>query len=193
MRHAFLLDGIEHEVWLSHDGDRWRLHAGEPGDAAAGSAPDRGARAPKHPSRACGSAGPGVPAALELDADGSGHLTIAGRRVPVTLAVDGDTVHVHLAGETWSLTHRHPLLRAAAEAHGGERDEVHAPMPGTVVSVSATAGDTVGRGDTLLVIESMKLETTISAWRDGVVEKIHVAVGQVFDRGACLASLRTES
>lgn len=193
MRHAFLLDGIEHDVWLSRDGGRWRLHAGDPGDDAAASPPGPGAQAPEHPGRARDTAGPGVPAALDLDADGSGHLTIAGRRLPVTLAVDGDTVHVHLAGETWSLTHRHPLLRAAADAHGGERDEVHAPMPGTVVSVSATAGDTVGRGDTLLVIESMKLETTISAWRDGVVEKIHVAVGQVFDRGAPLASLRAES
>ncbi len=78
MRHAFLLDGVEHEVWLSRDDDRWRLHAGEPPDETAGLAPDRKARAPEHPSRACGSAGPGAPAALDLDEDGSGHLTIAG-------------------------------------------------------------------------------------------------------------------
>ena len=42
-------------------------------------------------------------------------------------------------------------------------------------------------------IESMKLQTTIAAWRDGVVEAIHVAAGASFDRGAALATLAPES
>lgn len=180
MRHAFLLDGTEHEVWLSHATGQWRLHAGQiAGDGVAAST-----------TGAAGSGGAlGTPIALDLAADGNGHLIIAGRRVPVTIAVDGDTVHLHLDGNTWSLTHRHPLQRAEAEAGGGAQDAAHAPMPGTVVSVAASAGAQVRRGDSLLVIESMKLETTISAWRDGMVEEVHVTVGQVFDRGATLVSL----
>ncbi|HMN79121.1 MAG TPA: biotin/lipoyl-binding protein [Burkholderiaceae bacterium] len=211
MRHAFLLDGIEHEVWLSHDSGRWRLHAGRAtGDGVPAGTTDADGTATatgvtRIADAATGAAGAtesagtawadgsgdarGTPIALDLAADGSGHLTVAGRSLPVTVAIDGDTVHVHLAGDTWSLTHRHPLQRAEAEAGGGAQDAAHAPMPGTVVSVTVSAGAAVSRGDTLLVIESMKLETTISAWRDGVVDTVHVTIGQVFDRGAPLVSL----
>ena len=53
----------------------------------------------------------------------------------------------------------------------------------------AAAGSSVTKGETLLVIESMKLQTTIAAWRDGLVEAIHVAPGASFERGAALATL----
>ncbi|MBL8382478.1 MAG: acetyl-CoA carboxylase biotin carboxyl carrier protein subunit [Burkholderiales bacterium] len=59
-------------------------------------------------------------------------------------------------------------------------------MPGTVISVNAAPGQSVTRGQGLLVMESMKLETTVSAPRDGVLKAIHVGTGQTFDRDALL-------
>ena len=113
---------------------------------------------------------------------------------PFTIAVaHGDEVFVHLAGETWTLRHRDPLLRAAAHAHTGADDAAHAPMPGTAVSIAVTPGQSVVRGEPLLVMESMKLETTISAWRDGVVHEVRVEVGQVFDRDAVLVTLEAQA
>jgi geranyl-CoA carboxylase alpha subunit len=56
--------------------------------------------------------------------------------------------------------------------------ELRAPFNGKVIAVKAKAGAKVARGDTLLVIESMKLEHSLAAARDGVVKTIHVQPGQ---------------
>ena len=120
-----------------------------------------------------------------LHFDGSLHNIVA--------ATDGDLVHIHLDGETYTVRYTDPVKRHAGSGSGSADDVAEAPMPGTVVSVSAAPGQSVARGDTLLVIESMKLETAIKAWRDGVVAAVHVAAGQTFDRGAPLVALEPEA
>ena len=78
--------------------------------------------------------------------------------------------------------------------HGASADDVAtAPMPGVVVAVHTAPGARVTRGDTLMVIESMKLETAIKAWRDGTVETIHVAEGRTFERSAPLVTFAPEA
>ena len=71
-------------------------------------------------------------------------------------------------------------------------DVVQAPMPGTVIAVKFKAGDPVAKGQTMMLIESMKLETAINAWRDGIIAKVHFGVGQTFDRAASLVSLEPQ-
>ena len=56
--------------------------------------------------------------------------------------------------------------------------ELRAPFNGKVIAVQARPGATVARGDTLLVLESMKLEHALGAARDGVIQAVHVAPGQ---------------
>jgi 3-methylcrotonyl-CoA carboxylase alpha subunit len=63
-------------------------------------------------------------------------------------------------------------------------------MPGSLVAVQIKPGDTVSKGQTLLVMESMKMETTIAAPRDGVVQTVHFDKGQTFDRDALLITLQ---
>ena len=53
-------------------------------------------------------------------------------------------------------------------------------------------GETVTSGQPLVVIESMKMQNEFVAWRDGVVDRIHIAVGETFDRGAGLVGLAPE-
>lgn len=106
---------------------------------------------------------------------------------PVWVVVDGDVVHVHAFGRAWSLTVIDPVERARG---GGPSEEVAtAPMPGAVIAVAVSAGDAVAQGQRLLVIESMKMQNEIVAARDGVVERVHVEVGETFDRGAPLVAL----
>jgi geranyl-CoA carboxylase alpha subunit len=66
----------------------------------------------------------------------------------------------------------------AAGAAAGAANELRAPFNGKVIAVKARAGETVARGDTLLVLESMKLEHVLGAARDGVVKAVHVEAGQ---------------
>ena len=71
-----------------------------------------------------------------------------------------------------------PGKRMAAD---GDPTHVPAPMPGLVVAVTAQVGDRVERGDRLLSIEAMKMETGVFAERDGVVEEVLVGAGTQVD------------
>ena len=64
---------------------------------------------------------------------------------------------------------------------------------GQLVEWRVRPGQAVKRGEVLLVIESMKLETSLGAPRDGLVATVGVAAGATFDRGAVLATLETEN
>lgn len=105
------------------------------------------------------------------------------------VAVDGDTIHVWLDGETVTLRYHDAVRYFGGSGNASASDVILAPMPGTVVAVHVAAGAAVARGDTVMVIESMKLETAIKAPRDGTLATLHVAVGQAFDRSAPLATL----
>lgn len=161
MHHAFKLEDQEFNVELSRAAGGYRLHID-----------DRQ-----------------VPAMLQAQDDGSAILTVDGHSERVVIAVRGDDVFVHLDGIAYQLRYAHPLDRLAAQAHGSAADSVRAPMPGSLVAVHVEVGAAVTKGQTLLVMESMKMETSIVAPRDGVVEAVHFEQGQTFDRDALLVSL----
>ena len=69
-----------------------------------------------------------------------------------------------------------PTPAPAAAPVGGTK--VNSPLPGSVIKVNVTEGQAVKKGDTLLVLESMKMENPILAECDGTVAKIAVAAGQ---------------
>ena len=130
-------------------------------------------------------------ASLRSVGGGRHELTLDGHVDPVWIAATGETVHVHAFGRAWELELIDPVDRAAGEGQGGDH-VIRAPMPGIVVEIQVAAGAQVGKGDPLMTIESMKLETVIAAWRDGVVEEVHRAPGDAFDRGAPLVTLGQE-
>lgn len=77
--------------------------------------------------------------------------------------------------------------RPPAETGGGE--VVSAPLAGTVFKLVARAGQSVAAGDTLLVLEAMKMETEVRAERDARVERVLVSEGEKVDAGAALMTL----
>ncbi len=129
-----------------------------------------------------------IPVRLEGD-----RLTVAGRSEPVTVAVEGDAVYIHLEGRAWRVDFVDAVERYAHSGHHGADDVISAPMPGSVVAVNVAAGETVAAGQVIMVIESMKLETAIKAPRAGSIETIHVAQGSTFNKGAPLVALAAEA
>jgi pyruvate carboxylase len=73
---------------------------------------------------------------------------------------------------------KRPPRRKAVADHP---NEVGAPMPGTIATVNVIAGQAVVRGDVLVTIEAMKMETSVRAERDGVIEEIVARPGQQVD------------
>jgi acetyl/propionyl-CoA carboxylase alpha subunit len=96
---------------------------------------------------------------------------------------------VTAGGDTFLVTI--PEFSADADAALGG-NVVKAPMPGKVLSVLATAGKTVTRGETLAVLEAMKMEHALAAPRDGVVEFVHASAGQQVADGDVLVMLVEE-
>ncbi len=95
--------------------------------------------------------------------------------------------HVQALGvDAWA----RDLSRSAPPVSAAQRSrELRAPFNGKVAAVLAQAGDTVRRGQTLVVLESMKLEHQLAAPADGVLARVAVAVGQQVAPGLLLVEL----
>lgn len=72
-------------------------------------------------------------------------------------------------------------------ASSGSGDPIEAPMPGTILDIKVTKGQKVSKGETLLILEAMKMENEIVSPRDAVVSDIRVSKGQNVDSGTLLA------
>ena len=73
---------------------------------------------------------------------------------------------------------------AAAAPAGGEK--VNAPMPGTILSVNVKVGDTVKKGDVLVILEAMKMENEIMSPVDGTVTFVGVNQGASVESGSAI-------
>jgi biotin carboxyl carrier protein len=78
---------------------------------------------------------------------------------------------------------------APTPAPAGNGTKVEAPMQGLVVSIEVTTGARVKAGDTLLVLEAMKMENPIVSPVDGVVQSITVNKGDTIDGGVVVATI----
>jgi biotin carboxyl carrier protein len=99
--------------------------------------------------------------------------------------VVGTTTWLTIGGQTFKVAEG----ESGANAAGGTDSDLEAPMPGTVLAVECAVGDTVAEGQTLLVVEAMKMEHAIKAPRPGVVSKIAATVGALVSPGAPLVVL----
>ncbi len=77
---------------------------------------------------------------------------------------------------------------APAAPAGGE--QVASPMPGTILAVNVAAGDTVKRGQVLMVLEAMKMENEIMCPRDGRVVSVNTSKGAAVESGTLLCVIQ---
>ncbi len=164
MKHGFKVGDADYDIGLSRTADGYCLHLGS-----------------EH-------------FAFQLrPAEAGGWILASGSEVDhLAIAVDGDQVHIHLDGETYQLRFEHALQRLAELNESSAADVIRSAMPGNLISLDVAVGDHVKQGQTLLMMESMKMETTIVAPRDGVVAELHVAPGQSFDKDALLLTLEAQ-
>ncbi len=114
-------------------------------------------------------------------------VTIAGKTLRANVIRAGHIVSVNLGGRSVEFSVPDPLASSADDAAGG--NAIAAPMPGLVKVVSAGAGESVKRGDGLVVLEAMKMEHTLTAPRDGTLAEVMVAVGDQVSDGTVLVVL----
>lgn len=98
--------------------------------------------------------------------------------------VNGNTYNYDIQEGTFE---KDPTLANKAEASVGEATSLKAPLPGTVIRIEVDEGREVKKGDTILVIEAMKMETEIKAPISGIVSSIVVLQGEQVEAGHVLA------
>ena len=76
-----------------------------------------------------------------------------------------------------------PAPAAAAAPVPAGAETVKAPMPGKILSVAVSAGQAVKKGETLLILEAMKMQNEIAAPHDAVVAEVRVAANQTVSTG----------
>lgn len=103
-------------------------------------------------------------------------IELDGVRMRLAYRVDGQ--QIWLKGENGSLALRDASQRPASTAQSSDSNSLHAPMDGAIVSILASEGDRVSRGQLLMVMDAMKMEHQLKAGCDGVISSIAVSAGQ---------------
>ena len=118
-------------------------------------------------------------------------ITIDGNNYDVTVNLtDHHKANVEVNGISYDVSYESkntvaaPIRKSTApgtpQVHvsASSATSIKAPLPGTIMTINVKVGDQVKRGDTLVVMEAMKMENNIMANKDGQVKAIHVTVGQ---------------
>ena len=115
-------------------------------------------------------------------------LAIDGERVTAYISSDGAKRWVTVNGQTFVLT-KQTGARKSVGGHHHAAGELTAPMPGQIRAVNVKEGDAVTKGQTLLVVEAMKMEIRIQVPMDGIVKSLAVKVGQTVEREQALIEI----
>ena len=134
------------------------------------------------------------------------NITIDGNAFEVTVNVtDHNTANVEVNGIAYEVrydskntvaspvarkvTPAAPAVHVSAPQPVSTGASIKAPLPGTIMTINAKVGAQVKRGDTLIVMEAMKMENNIMASKDGQVKAIHVTAGQTVAQDDALIDL----
>ena len=82
-----------------------------------------------------------------------------------------------------------PAAAAAPAAAPGTGTKIEAPLPGTITEVKVNVGDKVKKGDTIVVLEAMKMQNNIEAENDGEITSVLVKQGDSVMEGTVLATI----
>ncbi len=110
-------------------------------------------------------------------------IEVGGIATTVTIDREKDTWWVHGPWGDVEIEEKSPFPSSVVEEVSGS---LVAPMPGKVVSVEVSVGDEVRKGQTLVILEAMKMEHAIGSPEDGTVQKVEVKAGDQVERGTTL-------
>ena len=112
-------------------------------------------------------------------------VNVNGKVYEITLEViDKDEIKAPAKEEPKAQAPAAPVAPSPAGAK-----TVNAPMPGNILKVNVTAGQSVKKGDVLMILEAMKMENEIMAPADAVVSSVSVSAGSTVEAGAVLCTL----
>ena len=115
-------------------------------------------------------------------------ITVNGNVYDVTVEESGAVSAPAAAPRRAAAPAAAPAAKPAAAAGAGSV-KIYAGAAGKILKLEKSAGDAVKKGDSIMVLEIMKMETPVVATQDGTVASINVSVGDMVEAGALLATL----
>ena len=108
---------------------------------------------------------------------------------------DKGNAYVNMDGLVYRLNRKDKLVDNLSlddfmEISGSKSDKISSPMPGKVIKINVKEGDNINKGDVLLIVEAMKMENSITAPSDGIVENVFVKINDMVDGVKELVKLR---
>ncbi|MDJ0767775.1 MAG: biotin carboxylase N-terminal domain-containing protein [Ilumatobacter sp.] len=104
-------------------------------------------------------------------------IVVEGRAQPAYVHAAGRTTHVAVGGESWAITEVEQRGAGADPSAAHADGIVRSPMPGTVIDVAVEVGQSITAGAAVAAVEAMKMEHTLAAPFDGIVDVVHVPAG----------------
>ena len=111
--------------------------------------------------------------------------TIDNTRSSARVVVDKSTIHVFSDGLKYELTIPTPSY-AVKEIDTSSTDSIYSPMPCKISQINVKAGDAVKKGQTLIILEAMKMEHSMKSPIEGIVEEVLYDVGDLVSEGKCV-------
>lgn len=122
----------------------------------------------------------------EIAGEAEGYtVSVNGKKYAIKLNGDKATVN----GSTYAIDVKEGIEQTSAASSLEDAEAVKAGMPGAVIKVEVSEGDSVDEGDVLLILEAMKMETEVKAPKSGTVASVDVAQGEQVTAGQTLVSI----
>lgn len=121
-------------------------------------------------------------------------VAIGGELMRVFVAEHNGKTYINISGRTFTFDDAITQVQRQKSGRSGvglAPGAISSPMPGNVIKLLVKEGDTVKEGQSLVIVEAMKMENEIRSPSNGVVKKINFAVGNLVEAGAPIVELET--
>jgi biotin carboxyl carrier protein len=120
-------------------------------------------------------------------------FSLKGKQIPVYISQDNTHIYIYIEGNSFILDKVNEEEKSfEIDSNSSDKDIVKPPMPGSIVKIEVEKGQKVNEGDPLIIVEAMKMETTLYSSIEGIVTEVNVKAGEQVDSDKVLMIIEKE-
>jgi acetyl-CoA/propionyl-CoA carboxylase, biotin carboxylase, biotin carboxyl carrier protein len=121
-------------------------------------------------------------------------FSLNGKQIPVYISQDNIHIYINIEGNSFIFDKVNEEEKSfEIDSKSADKDIVKPPMPGSIVKIEVEKGQKVSEGDPLIIVEAMKMETTLYSSIDGIVTEVNVKASEQVDSDKVLMIIEKET